>query len=407
MAQEQPKERGIDQVLEQLEKNQFFQGKLMTARDMETEQRYHANRLNVVARFAVGAGILSGAEISSVEEADTELRVTIEPGVVIDRFGRPIIIEHTTTKTLPMPGEDEIYLYLRFEETELETVPVPRVRGAGEEEYMTNRIVEGFELSYQEVEPEAEDTFPTVDTTIDWEADIESTARSLANKFHQQHRLEVDPIDDPSILLGAFERTGDGAWVRGAETVRRNLVVDNRMLYSLLVSHITETDRPHDMAGGPAEIPSDVEELVEMSEQFAELGNRIDTLNQYVMRKTLKDEMRFFADIADRFEDHDAEASRLANSIVEKAGEAISEEVYTEPEAYRSRAGQKLEDHLELGEVLEDSATEETLERYVAAVSELQTALAEDADITRIAEAQDGVGEAADSLEELYDVTKD
>jgi hypothetical protein len=407
MAYEQSKERGTDHVLEQLEKNQFFQGKLMTARDMQTEQDYHANRLHVINRFATGAGILYGAEVSSVEEANTELRVTIEPGVVIDRYGRPIVIEHTTTKTLPTPSEDVIYLYLRFEETELETVPVPKVRGAGTEEYMTNRIVEGFELTYQEVEPEDEESFPTVDTSIDWDSDTESVARSLANKYHQQNRLEVEPVEDPSILLGSFERTNDGSWIRGAETVRRNLVIDNGMLYSLLVSHITETDRPHDISGGPGEVPSDVEELVEMSEQFEELGSRIDTLNQYVMRKTLKDEIRFFTDIADRFEDHDAEASRLANSIVEKAEDAVREEVYTEPKEYRTRAGQKLQDHLGLGEVLESSATEETLEQYVKAVSELQTALAEDADITRIAEAQDGVCEAADSLEELYDVTKD
>lgn len=407
MAQEQRENRGTDSILEQFEKNQFFQGKLMTARDMETEQAYHANRLHVMNRFATGTGILAGAEISSVEETDTELTVTVEPGVVIDGYGRPIVIEHATTQSLPVPSEDEIYLYLRFDEAELESVPVPQVRGASTEEYMSNRIVEGFELTYQEGEPADDDAVPSVDTAVDWDAGIEAAYRSLANRFHQQHRAGVEPVDDASVLLGAFERTRDGSWVAGAEMVRRNLVFDNTMLYALLVGHITETDRPHDISGIPEEIPSDVEELVEVSQQFEALAGRIDTLNRYVMRKTLKDEKRFFTDVARRFEDHEPEGSRLANSIVEKAEAAIHDTVYEDPEAYRRSTGQKLEDHLELGEVLEDSATEETLERYVAAVADLQTALAEDADITRIAEAQDGVCEAADSLEELYDVTKD
>lgn len=408
MAQESSEERATDRLLERLERNQFFQGKLMTARDMQVEQDYHAERLNVLNRFGTGTGILYGAEVSSVEETESELEVTVEPGVVIDAYGRPVIIEHSTTKTLPLPSEDVIYLYLRFDETELESVPVPEVRGASSEEYMSNRIVEGFELTYQESPPEEFEELPAVDASVDGEGDTQEVLRSLANRYHQQNRAELEPVEDPSIFVGSFERTRDDDWIRGSETVRRNLVYDNDMLYAMLVGHITETDQPHDISGGAGDVPADLEELAEIGDRLDELRERLDTLNRYVMRKTLKDETRFFADIAARFEEHDAEASRIAQSVVEKAEEALADEVFDDPEEYRARAGQKLEDHLELGEVLEDSATEETLERYVKAVDALQTALAdEDADITRIAEAQDGVSEAADSLEELYDVTKD
>lgn len=406
MAQDPSEDGATDGTLERLEKNQFFQGKLMTARDMQVEQEYHADRLNVLNRFATGTGILYGAEVSSVEETETDLEVTVEPGVVIDAYGRPVIIEHSTTKTLPLPSEDVIYLYLRFDETELESVPVPEVRGASTEEYMSNRVVEGFELTYRESAPEEFDALPEVDTSLDGE-DAETMLRTLANRYHQQNRAELEPVGDPSIFVGTFERTRDDDWIPGSETVRRNLVYDNDMLYAMLVSHIAETDRPHDLSGEAGEVPADVEEVLEMGDELERLRDRLDTLNRYVMRKTLKDEVRFFADIAARFEEHDAEASRIAQSIVETAEEALADEVFDDPEEYRARAGQKLEHHLELGEVLEDSATEETLERYVRAVDELQTALAEDAGVTRIVEAQDGVGEAADSLEELYDVTKD
>ena len=153
--------------------------------------------------------------------------------------------------------------------------------------------------------------------------------------------------------------------------------------------------------------PPELEEVIEVGEQLDEIRRQLDSLNRYVMRKTLKDEIRFFSSLATRFEEHDPEGSRLAQEIVDQAQEAMAETAFDDPEEYRARVGQKLEQHLELGGVLEDSATEESLEQYVKAVDELQTALAEDADIVRVAETQDQVCEAADSLEELYGVVKD
>ncbi|PSP27655.1 hypothetical protein BRC65_04625 [Halobacteriales archaeon QH_2_65_14] len=408
MSQETGADGRADRILEQFEKNQFFQGKLMTARDMQTEQDYHTERIHALNRFSTGQGILYGAEVSSVEETETELKVTVEPGIVLDAHGRPIIIEHSTTRTLPLPSDDVIYLFIRFDTNELESVPVPEVRGASSEEYMSNRVVEDFEVTYQESPPEEFETLPEIDTSIDDDTEAESFLRTLANRYHQQNRMELQPVEDPSIFVGSFERTRDGSWVKGADTVKRSLVYDNDMLYSMLVSHITETDRPHNMAGGMAEdISVDLEELVEVGEQLDTIRNQLDSLNRYVMRKTLKDEIRFFSTLATRFEEHDPEGSRLAQEIVEQAEAGMADRVYDDPEEYRSQVGQKLETHLELVEVLEASASEESLERYVEAVNELQTALAEDADIVRVAEVQDGVCEAADSLEELYGVVKE
>jgi hypothetical protein len=397
-----------DSVLEQFERNKFFQGKLMTARDMEVEQEYHAERLHVLNRFTTGSGIVYGAEVSSVEAGDSELAVTVEPGLVLDSYGRPLVIEHSTTRTLPLPASDTIYLYIRFDRSELESVPVPEVRGANSEEYMSNRVVEEFELSYQESPPESFERPPTIDTSIDEDTDPEAFVQRLANRYHQQHRTGLEPVEDPSVFLGSFERTQDGSWIPGAETAQRTLVYDNEMLYALLVDHITDTDRPHNRAGGTGgEVPPDLTELVDIGEELDRMRLQIDSLTRYVMRKTLKDEIRFFGTLAGRFEDHDPQASRIAQSIVDEAETAMAEDAFDDPDQYRTRVGQKLELHLELGEVLEDSATEESLERYVEAVNELQTVLAEDADIVRVAETQDQVCEAADSIEELYGVVKD
>lgn len=406
MSQESESERRTDRGLEQFEKNRFFQGKLMTARDMETEQAYHAERLHVLNRFAAGSGILHGAEVESIEEDETELKVTIEPGVVLDPYGRPVVIEHNTTRTLPLPSEDVIYLFLRFDETDLESVPVPDVRGASNEEYTSNRAVESFELTYQESPPEEFATPPSVDPSVDDETDDETFYQTLANRYHQRNRTDLEPVEDPSVFIGAFERTRDGSWITGSDTVRRDLAYDNEMLYSMLVSHIT-ADRPHYAMGIAEDISPEMEELVDVGKQLDGIQSQLDTITRYVMRKTLKDEIRFFSTLAERFEEHDPEGSRIAQNIVEQAETGMSEEAFDDPDEYRARVGEKLELHLDLGEVLEDSATEESLEWYVKAVNELQTALAENAPIVRIAEAQDEVCEAADSLEELYGVVKD
>jgi hypothetical protein len=409
MSQQNTDEEGrrTDKVLEQFEKNQFFQGKLMTARDMQVEQEYHAERLHVLNRFTTGSGIVHGAEISSVEEEDDELTVTIEPGLVADAYGRPLVIEHSTTRTLPLPAEDTIYLYIRFDRSELESVPVPEVKGASSQEYMSNRVVEEFELTYQESPPEVFEDVPEIDTSLDEDTEAETFVQRLANRYHQQHRTALEPVEDPSVFVASFERTRDGSWVRGAETARRELVYDNEMLYAMLVSHITDTGQPHNRAGFGGELPSDLEELVDVGEELDRMRVQLDSLTRYVMRKTLKDEIRFFGTLASRFEAHDPEGSRLAQNIVSQAEDAMADDVFDDPSEYRSRVGQKLELHLELTEVLEDSATEESLEQYVEAVNELQTVLAEDADIVRVAETQDQVCEAADSLEELYGVVED
>ena len=391
-------QRGEGQ-LRQFEKNNFFQGKLMTARDMETEQAYHADRLQTMSRFVTGSGIVYGIEVSSVEESESELEVTLEPGLVVDGYGRPIVIEHRTTRTLPLPSSDDIYLFIMYAETELESVPVPDVSGASSEEYMSNRRVESFELTYQESPPEFEQ-LPDVDTDIADNPDEDTAYRALANRYHQQFRTPVEQVEDPSVFIGSFERTRDGAWIPGGDTVRRDLVYDNEMLYASLVNHITDTDNPHGTAGQSG----GAGDLGEVAGEIQEIRDQLDTLNRYVMRKSLKDKIRFFDDVSARFEEADSEASKTAQEIVEAAENGIAEDVVDDPGDYRAHVGEMLEHDIALGEDLEDSATEESLERYVKAVNELQEALAGEQSVLHVAEAQDAVCEAADSLEMLYDI---
>lgn len=420
MSRQQDPTESDESDLGQFEKNRFFQGKLMTARDMETEQEYHAGRLHTLAQFVAGRGVLEGLEIRDVEDDGSELEVTLEPGVALDGKGRPIVVEHTTTKTLPAPTGDEIYLFLRYTEAALESVPVPEVKGARNEEYTSNRTVEVFELTYQETPPEDYHAIPEVDDPVrageDDDVDRESAGRELANAYHDRHRTPHEAVDDPTIFVGSFERGRDGAWTPGDETVRREVVYDNDMLYAALVDHVTDTDNPHGVPTQtePTDLSVDLDEVEEFSHQLRilqaeleELKADHETMNRYVMRKSLKDKIRFFREVADRFEDHSAQGSKIAQEIVETSKEGMKEAVYDDVDGYRDHVGRMLELDITLGEALEESATEDSLERYVKAVTELQAALEDEASVLQVAETQDQVCEAADSLEVLYDIVPD
>jgi len=137
------------QAASQFEKNRFFDGKLMTAGDMEAEQQYHAGRLELVTRETTTCGILRGLDVRSIESSDGELTVSVDAGVAIDGSGRPIVVETATTKILPDPEGNECYLFVRFDETALESVPVPDADGPVSETE-SNRLREGFELTYRD-----------------------------------------------------------------------------------------------------------------------------------------------------------------------------------------------------------------------------------------------------------------
>jgi hypothetical protein len=66
--------------LKHFEKNRYFQGKLMTARDMLTDQQYHANRLETITKLTNGTGIVSGLTISEFTEEEGQLRLELQPG---------------------------------------------------------------------------------------------------------------------------------------------------------------------------------------------------------------------------------------------------------------------------------------------------------------------------------------
>ncbi|NGM68032.1 hypothetical protein G6M89_03225 [Natronolimnobius sp. AArcel1] len=406
---------GDEGWLSQFEKNRFFKGKLMTPRDMEAEQAYHAERLHTVNRFIDGAGIVYGLEIQSVEDTDDGINVTISAGLALDGHGRPIVVEQVTTKSLPAPPADEFHLYAQYSEVAVETVPVPDTDGAIDDEAVPNRNVEVFELTHREEPPSGSSNIPEFDCSslASSDDDPHTIAQHLAEQYHEHHRTSGADDVDPAVYLGAFERAPDGSWIHAAESPGRAYVYDHELLFTVFVNHITDTENPHETPiqdetpNRPDGLSGVTKRLSALEETVEEIDLERQTLQRYVLRKTLKDRIRFFETLSQRIEPHSGEGARLAREVVEHSRERLRTVDGDDPitkDAYRAQLSALLEQLIQLGEPLERVVTEASLERYLKSVSRLQSSIESNEPLIKLVDAHDRVCEAADSLEILVDV---
>src|SRR5258707_11242079 len=96
------------------ERNRYFTGKYMAARDFQNEQDYFLSRHRLHNRLLHGWGIVCGLKVTPHPNPDCANRwVVIHPGIAIDCCGRELIIECETPFQLPLSdaptncGDDE------------------------------------------------------------------------------------------------------------------------------------------------------------------------------------------------------------------------------------------------------------------------------------------------------------
>jgi hypothetical protein len=401
------------QAASQFEKNRFFDGKLMTAGDMEAEQQYHAGRLELVTRETTTCGILRGLDVRSIESSDGELTVSVDAGVAIDGSGRPIVVETATTKILPDPEGNECYLFVRFDETALESVPVPDADGPVSETE-SNRLREGFELTYRESPPDR-DPIPGLDVDPSPDDDPSALAGRIAAAYHHAHRTDELSRDETAMYLGGFERRSEGDWVRSETAPQPEYGLDHDLLYGLLVDHLADTENPHqtDVEAEPPEPELDPAELEGIHErvdylqsELADLKARQQTTTTHLLRKTLDTTARQFRSAAERFADHDGSVSKTAREIAQRVEAASHNEVHGDPDRYFATIADLSSLLVDIGDQLVGTAREATADRYLEAVAELQSTLADDQPAVEVAIALDDVAEAAVDLEIVYTATQ-
>jgi len=249
------------------------------------------------------------------------LEVTIQPGLAIDSNGRPIVVRNPTTRSFPIPDGDELYLFIEYDTETKDPVPVPGSEPLSEEQSEESRILEVFSLTTRETAPVI-DSPPTVDFPDlgATDKDITELASEVSNAYHDAHRADVDADPDAAVFLGSFKRDIEGDWRFGSETDHRPLAYDNEMLFSMLASHIADTENPHHTrVREPTEyMESELDRMDELSlriqqlqTDLTEVSEKLDVHTDYTTRKSLKSTVRFFDELATSFE-HQTEISRLS-----------------------------------------------------------------------------------------------
>ena len=246
--------------LDYFEKNAYFHGKLMTARDMLAEQKMHEAKLYTVNRFVLGDGLICGLETDNLRVDNGKLMVDINPGIGIDCCGRLVVVKGTgavVTKEVKQIEEESgadypepMYLYVRYKECLKEAVPITGVEDACEEKCCYNHILEVFDVVYS-TNPPGLSMPPDVNfpSKSEYDSDKKKALLKIAQDYYSQYlKSGCNDCTEHLIFLGVFKIDGEDKWELD-ETTKDYLKVGytNKMLYDIIASHATNFGNPHEV----------------------------------------------------------------------------------------------------------------------------------------------------------------
>jgi hypothetical protein len=114
-----------------VERNRYFTGKSMMARDFWADQHYFLSRHRLHNRLMHGWGIVCGLNVIRHPSPDCERWVVVRGGIAFDCCGRELIVAKDRAFELPLPADDEdqtewrpFVLCLEYAECEIEPVPL-------------------------------------------------------------------------------------------------------------------------------------------------------------------------------------------------------------------------------------------------------------------------------------------
>lgn len=130
------------------ERNRYFNGKLMTVRDFESEQTYFNDKRRLGNRLLHGAGIVSGLGVLAVDNQSFSL----EAGMALDYLGREIVVREPSVKRLSvikgfeeLENSGDVYLGIAYKEELRESTFALSGQESGVREEF-NRVRESYEL---------------------------------------------------------------------------------------------------------------------------------------------------------------------------------------------------------------------------------------------------------------------
>ncbi|MFA9516348.1 PASTA domain-containing protein [Halopenitus sp. H-Gu1] len=437
-------ESAEDSGLDRFERNRYFHGKLMTARDMAADQAYHRDRLRTQARLVGGRGVACGLNVTVTDADDGGVTVIVDRGYGLDGNGNPIVVDNETRETFgpsEVDTEDRVAVSIAYRECFRETVPVPGAEDACNDECEYNRVLEFAEIICEEYDDDTDYakgvpsvSFPTKgDLSGPAKGDVPPTDPGLATIARSYTAGNGDEGDcatgDGRVFLGIYEPTDGDTWSRVPGAPARERVYTNDMLYAATARHTADFENPHQSslatedatAGARLHIDDDRSEdadvtvtssdsvlTISVDEDSQEINlttgealekvieRRIAPMEQYIMDKSLKYTYRIFSGVASAFD------TETAGEIAQRTKEAADDRAYASKSSYREFIEEIHDLEVQLVDELRGDVTEGTMSRYEEAVDRLETVLENVAEkgVLALAVAQDEVCEGADWFEQ-------
>jgi hypothetical protein len=145
----------------------YYFGKLLTAADLQSEQRYLNEKRWLINRYGIGWGVLCGLEVTV--HPQNSCTVCIEPGLALDQYGHEIVVceaqcsidLNTARQKLDAEGKgygggtNRYYITITYRECATARSPIPVSTCEGyETDYAYNRTLETFKIDVTRTVPE-------------------------------------------------------------------------------------------------------------------------------------------------------------------------------------------------------------------------------------------------------------
>jgi hypothetical protein len=233
-----------DRALAQLRppcRNRYFDGRILTARDLEREQAYGRGADAQLARLVLGGGVVCGLAVTAASEGGQQ-GVRVGAGLALDPWGRRIVVPDDVELIPLVPvdrGEEpsspgarsQLTVWLRQQTREAEIVPrpVPDERPDPVEQSEAGAWVEGYCLEVRAGAPPAAPRGCS-------EAALELMREGRLDEalHHLAAATCAAPPTDPSVVLAGIS-VGEGGELT-VQAGQRVVVPTNVLLLELIAS---------------------------------------------------------------------------------------------------------------------------------------------------------------------------
>ncbi len=125
-----------------LKRNNYFKGKLLSAEDFIAEQNYLSDKIRKLSAQVNGYGVIEGFKVENISQ---KRHVTIGAGSAVDTSGNLYMLTHHKTYDLPREIQKGDYIYFKYLENPVELLSVQNDEECSDE-CCYNKIEETFEV---------------------------------------------------------------------------------------------------------------------------------------------------------------------------------------------------------------------------------------------------------------------